>query len=144
MSTLDVDAIQELIPHRYPFLFVDRVEDLEPGVSAKGLKLVTSTESWCAGHFPGQPILPGVLITEAMAQTAAVIYMSAFPANAGKKVYLVGTDRMRFRQPVRPGDVLELHVEAVDKHRNLWTFKAEARVGDKKVADGKILATTGG
>ena len=140
---LDVDAIQELIPHRYPFLYVDRIENLEPGVSATGMKMVTATESWCAGHFPGKPIMPGVLITEAMAQTAGVIYMSACPDRAGKVLYLLGTDRMRYRQPVRPGDVLELHVETVDTRRTLWTFKAEARVRGVKVADGKLLATTG-
>lgn len=138
---MDRDAIQRLLPHRPPFLLIDEVVALEPGVRAEARYAVIGDEPWFAGHFPGSPILPGVLVTEALAQTAAVVHLSERPEEAGREVYLVGVDRMRFRRPVRPGDVLTLHVEVAEQRRRLWTFTARATVDGARVADGKLLAT---
>ena len=140
MPTLDKDAIMALLPHRPPMLMLDRVTELKPGASAIAEKDVT--EELCTGHFPGHPVMPGVLITEAMAQLAAVIAISAHPDQAGKPVYLVGTDKMRYRQMVVPGDILELHV-TLENDRRMLTFSATAKVNGKRVANGTILAAAG-
>lgn len=138
---MDCDEIRALLPHRHPFLMVDRMVELEPGKCGVGLKLVTGTEPWCAGHFPGRPIMPGVLITEALAQTCAVVFLSANDEMAGQEFYLVGVDRMRYRRMVRPGDALYLHVEVESERRRMWTFKVRAEVDGQKVANGTLLAT---
>ena len=137
MATLDRAGIEALLPHRDPFLMLDRVTAVEPMVQATAEKDVT--DALCEGHFPGHPVMPGVLITEAMAQLAAIIALSANPDAAGEPVYLLGTDKMRFRQPVRPGDVLTLDVKLVE-NRRILTFSGTATVNGKRVATGQILA----
>jgi 3-hydroxyacyl-[acyl-carrier-protein] dehydratase len=139
---MDIDEIKAILPHRHPFLMVDRLLELDPGNRAVGIKQVTATEPWVPGHFPGNPILPGVLVAEALAQVAAVIFLTENVEHAdGRALYLVGLDGMRFRKPVRPGDTLKLDVTALNKRRRMWTFSAVATVDDVKVANGTLLAT---
>ncbi|MCB9678552.1 MAG: 3-hydroxyacyl-ACP dehydratase FabZ [Alphaproteobacteria bacterium] len=135
------EQIQKLIPHRDPMLMVDEVVEIEPGKRALARKYVRDDEFWCVGHFPGEPILPGVLMSEALAQTAGIVFASAHTDRAGGNVYLVGMDKMRFRQMVRPGDVLELEVEVIEERHHMWTFSGTARVGGKRAATGTFMAT---
>ena len=111
---LNIQQIMEILPHRPPFLLVDRITDCEPGVKATGVKCVTMNEPFFVGHFPGNPIMPGVLILEALAQTGAVAALS-LPENRGKLAIFGGVKNARFKQPVRPGDVLELSCELVEQ-----------------------------
>ncbi len=140
---IDVDAILRTLPHRYPFLMVDRVVECVPGERAVGVKCVSVNEPHFQGHFPERAIMPGVLIAEAFAQVAAVVALSANPDRAGASVYLLGLDKLRFRKPVRPGDVLYLHVEKDTVRRAIWTFRCRAEVDGEKVADGRLMATVG-
>jgi 3-hydroxyacyl-[acyl-carrier-protein] dehydratase len=133
--TKDVMEIMQMIPHRFPFLMIDKVIDIIPDVSAIGIKNVSINEPFFQGHFPRQPVLPGVLIIEAMAQTAAVFVVETLEgAAAGKLVYFMTVDNARFRRPVFPGDVLRIHVSKVRNRRNVWKFRGEARV------DGTLMA----
>ena len=139
---MEREQIEALLPHREPFLLVDRLIEVEPNSRAVGIKVVRADEEWARGHFPGNPILPGVLITEALAQVAALIYLSGHPERAGATFYLVGVDKMRFRRIVRPGDVLRLEVSLTSNRRRLWIFDALATTLDgERVATGSILAT---
>ncbi len=138
---VDATGILELLPHRWPFVLIDRVDDLVPGERAVGRKCVSATEPWFAGHFPKRPVFPGVLMTEAFAQLACVVAMSANPDDQGREVYLLGVDKVRFRKPVVPGDVVVLTVEMLAVRRGIWKFKAEATVDGQKVAEGELLAT---
>ncbi|MCB9759355.1 MAG: 3-hydroxyacyl-ACP dehydratase FabZ [Alphaproteobacteria bacterium] len=138
---LDIDTLLRVLPHRYPFLMVDRVLSVDPGVRAEAIKCVTVNEPQFQGHFPNQPIMPGVLIAEAFAQVAGVIALAAEPELHGATVYLIGFDKMRFRKPVRPGDVLHLTVTKEYEKRGVWGFDCVARVGDERVANGKLMAT---
>jgi 3-hydroxyacyl-[acyl-carrier-protein] dehydratase len=140
---LDQEEIKSLLPHRSPFLLVDKVFDLVPGERAIGQLHVREDSFWVPGHFPDEPIMPGVLISEAMAQVAGVIFMAAHREKSGESLYLVGLDKMRFRSPVRPGDVLELEVEVTEQRRSIWRFKGTARVAGKRVADGQLMAASG-
>jgi 3-hydroxyacyl-[acyl-carrier-protein] dehydratase len=138
---MDRDAILALLPHRDPFLMVDEMIEIEPGVRGVGVKHVRADEDWARGHFPGNPILPGVLVTEALAQVAAIVHLAAHAERAGSvRVYLVGVDRMRFRRVIRPGDVVHLAVALTGHKRNLWTFDGEATVDGERAADGRFLA----
>lgn len=137
---LGPDEIRALLPHRPPLLLVDRVLALQAGVSAEAEHDVRADAFWVVGHFPGEPILPGVLIAEAMAQTAAIAALSAESEGQGA-VYLVGYDKLRFRRPVRPGDTLRMRAEHVETRRRMATFTVEAFVGDDRVASGTLLAT---
>ena len=140
-KNVDLLEIMELIPHRYPFLMIDRVEDIRLDVSAVGVKNVTINESFFQGHFPERPIMPGVLIVEAMAQTAAVLVVETLErAAAGKLVYFMTIDMARFRKPVVPGDTLRILVSKLRNRRNVWKFRGEARVGSKLVADATFSA----
>ena len=131
----DVMEIMQMIPHRFPFLMIDKVVDIIPDVSAIGIKNVSINEPFFQGHFPRQPVLPGVLIIEAMAQTAAVFVVETLEgAAAGKLVYFMTVDDARFRRPVFPGDVLRIHVSKVRNRKNVWKFRGEARV------DGTLMA----
>ena len=130
-----------LLPHRHPFVLVDRVEDCVPGHRAVGWKAVTATEPWFAGHFPGNPIFPGVLTTEAFAQLAAVIALTANRHLVGRPVLLIGLDKVRFRQPVVPGDCIRLVGERQWLRRGIWRFALEAHVGDNLVASAALSAT---
>ena len=138
---MDIDQIMELLPHRYPFLMIDRVEEVEPGERAVAVKCVTVNEPHFQGHFPQTPIMPGVLITEAFAQTAGIVALSAHEDLAGKTVFLLGLDKVRFRKPVRPGDRLLITAEKQAVSRGIWTFKVVATVDGVKVADGGVMAT---
>ncbi len=135
LTAKDVMEIMEMIPHRYPFLMIDRVVDMIPGVSAIGIKNVSINEPFFQGHFPSQPVFPGVLIIEAMAQTAAIVVVETMEGRtAGKLVYFMTVDEARFRRPVVPGDVLKIHVTKLRNRRNVWKFRGEARV------DGVLMA----
>lgn len=139
--SLDVKGIMRLIPHRPPFLLIDRVEDVLTDKSAVGIKNVTMNESFFAGHFPSDPVMPGVLIIEAMAQTAAVLVVHTLGAAfEGKLVYFMSIDEARFRRPVQPGDRLALEVTK-DRHRGMvWKFKGVAKVDDHVVAEATFAA----
>jgi 3-hydroxyacyl-[acyl-carrier-protein] dehydratase len=139
--TIDIHRIVEMIPHRYPFLMVDRLVDVVVGESAVGIKNVTANEPFFQGHFPGRPVMPGVLIIEAMAQTAAVIVVASLGASAeGKLVYFMSIENARFRKPVEPGDQLRLICRKERQRGNVWRFTGEARVGETVVAEAVYTA----
>ena len=141
VATKDVMEIMRMIPHRYPFLMIDRVVDIIPDVSAIGVKNVSINEPFFQGHFPRQPVLPGVLIIEAMAQTAAVFVVETLEgAAAGKLVYFMTVDNARFRRPVFPGDVLKIHVSKIRNRKNVWKFRGEARVEGTLMAEATYSA----
>ena len=136
ITELDIDGIKERIPHRAPMLLINRVREIVADKSAIGVKVVSNGEPFFEGHFPDYPIMPGVLIVEAMAQTAAcVACVTLGEETRGKLVFFTTIDSARFRKPVRPGDLLELHVEKVAAKGPLWKFKGVAMVEGKKVAE---------
>ena len=141
LDDLDIDAIKRMIPHRYPFLMIDRVVEIEAETSAVGIKNVTGNEPHFEGHFPGRPIMPGVLIIEAMAQTAAALVVASIgPAAEGKLVYFMTIDQARFRRPVLPGDQLRIKVVKQHKKLSVWKFAGQATVGDQLAAEAIISA----
>jgi 3-hydroxyacyl-[acyl-carrier-protein] dehydratase len=136
IDLLDIARIMQAIPHRYPFLMIDRMVDVVIGQSAVGIKNVTVNENFFQGHFPGHPIMPGVLIIEAMAQTSAVLVVETMgPEKAGQLVYFMSIDSAKFRRPVGPGDQLRIHVEKERSRGNVWRFKGTARVDGVTVAE---------
>ncbi len=140
-TIVDIKKIIKSLPHRYPFLLVDKIIELDPGKSAIGVKNVTFNEPHFLGHFPDHPIMPGVLIIEAMAQTAALMVTSApdfEPEN--KLVYFMSIDGAKFRKPVIPGDVLELHVKVVQNRGNVWKMSGVGIVEGTKVAEADFSA----
>lgn len=138
---VDIHRIMEMIPHRYPFLMVDRVVDVIKDTSAVGVKNVSANEPFFQGHFPQRPVMPGVLIIEAMAQTAAVLVVETLGKNSeGKLVYFMSVDGARFRRPVEPGDQLELHVRKERSRGPVWKFSAEGKVAGKLVAEATYSA----
>jgi 3-hydroxyacyl-[acyl-carrier-protein] dehydratase len=140
-TAVDILRIMEMIPHRYPFLMIDRVIDIVPDTSAVGVKNVTINEPFFAGHFPTRPVMPGVLIIEAMAQTAAVLVVQTLgSASEGKLVYFMTVDEARFRKPVMPGDTLHIHVTKERNRRNVWKFRGEAKVNGTLVAEAIFAA----
>jgi 3-hydroxyacyl-[acyl-carrier-protein] dehydratase len=140
-KSLDILRIMEMIPHRYPFLLIDRLEDVVANESAVGVKNVTINEFYFKGHFPSQPVVPGVLIIEAMAQTAAVLVVETLGPDAeGKLVYFMTIDDARFRKPVGPGDTLRVHVQKLQNRRNVWKFRGEARVDGTLMAEATFAA----
>ena len=141
LADLDVEAINRLIPHRYPFLMIDRVVEIFAGTSAVGIKNVTINEPFFRGHFPGHPIMPGVLIVEAMAQTAAALVVASVgPEAEGKLVYFMTIERARFRRPVVPGDQLRIKVVKQQKKLGVWKFVGHASVDGKTAAEAEISA----
>ena len=141
VDMIDVHRIMEMIPHRYPFLMIDRVVDIVPGAKATGVKNVTINEPYFAGHFPERPVMPGVLIIEAMAQTAAVFVVHTLGAESeGKLVYFMSVDRARFRKPVEPGDQLRVEVSKQRSRGNVWKFSGKATVDGKLVAEATYAA----
>jgi 3-hydroxyacyl-[acyl-carrier-protein] dehydratase len=140
LKTLDIEAIKEMIPHRHPFLMIDGVINLVPDVEVTGIKNVTGEEDFFEGHFPGHPIMPGVLIVEAMAQTSAILVIGTVGKQPGSVVYFMSVDQARFRKPVFPGDRLMLHVVKKRNRGKVWKFKGEARVGDNLVAEATFSA----
>lgn len=134
---LDIKEIMSVLPHRYPFLLVDRITGLEPGKSAAGIKNVTINEPFFQGHFPGEPIMPGVLIVEALAQVGAVAVLS-LPENKGKLALFTGINNFKFKKMVKPGDRLELSVELTAMRSNLGKGNAKAVVDGKVAASGEL------
>ena len=140
-AIIDINEIKQYIPHRYPFLLVDRITELEIGKRVVGLKNVTVNEPFFPGHFPHHPVMPGVLIIEAMAQTAAVL---AFKTDGSvpdddSTVYFASVDNVRFKRPVVPGDQLVMEAEIVRKMRNIWKFKAVARVDGELATEAEFM-----
>jgi len=139
---LDINEIMKILPHRPPFLLVDRVTEMEPGKRIVGIKNVTMNEPFFPGHFPGHPVMPGVLIIESMAQVACILAILSSDESVRSKVtYFVGIDNARFRRPVSPGDQLRLEIEALGNKRGIWNFNARAYVDDKLVTDAELKAT---
>ncbi len=141
VRSADIMRIMELIPHRYPFLLIDRVEEIIVNESAVGIKNVTINEQFFQGHFPRQPVMPGVLIVEAMAQTAAVLVVETLEGEAaGKLVYFMTIDSARFRKPVTPGATIKIHVTKERNRGAVWKFRGEARVDGALMAEAKFSA----
>lgn len=140
----DINAIKGMIPHRYPFLLVDRVIDVVPGESATGIKCVTSNEPFFPGHFPDKPVMPGVLMLEAMAQTAGVLAVSSLGDEAaGKLMYFMAIDGAKFRKPVGPGDRLEMKVVKTRGRGAVWRFAGKCYVDDTLVCEAELTAMMG-
>lgn len=135
---MEVEEVKKILPHRYPFLFIDRIEELEPGKRAVGIKEVSPKEFYFKGHFPGYPVMPGVLIVEALAQVGAVAFLT-LPDYQGKIPLFAGIDKFRFRYRVLPGDTLRLEVEVLALRGGFGKGSASAWVKDKKVAEGTLL-----
>jgi 3-hydroxyacyl-[acyl-carrier-protein] dehydratase len=141
---IEIKEIMTLLPHTYPFLLVDRIMELEPGKRIVGIKNVTYNEPFFQGHFPNRPIMPGVLIVEAMAQAAGVLAFKSLPEeNQKKPVYFLGIDNVRFRKPVTPGDQLRLELEITRHRQSIWGFKGKAFVDGKLVAEADLMAMLG-
>ena len=141
LSAVDVRAVMALIPHRFPMLLVDRVEDIVPDKSARGIKAVTINEPFFAGHFPGRPIMPGVLIVEALAQTAGVLAIKSMNLEGSNKlVYFMAIEEAKFRAPVEPGCLMELHVEFIQRRATVCKFAGRATVNGKTVAEARFTA----
>lgn len=141
VAVADILRVVEMIPHRYPMLMVDRVVEMVPDESAVGIKNVTVNEPHFQGHFPQRPIMPGVMIVEAMAQTAAVLVVHTLGnAAEGKLVYFMAIDNARFRRPVGPGDTMRIHVTKQHSRGNVWKFYARATVDDAVVAEATYTA----
>jgi 3-hydroxyacyl-[acyl-carrier-protein] dehydratase len=139
--SIDIAEILQRIPHRYPFLLVDRAEDYRAHQSIVGIKCVTINEPFFQGHFPGNPVMPGVLIVEALAQTGAVLMSKSLDADVkGKTIFFMSLDNCRFRYPVRPGDVIRMEVEVVRARADVFKFRGKALVGDKTAAEADFAA----
>ena len=138
---IDVKEIMQILPHRYPFLLVDRIESLKEGEEIVGIKNVSINEPFFVGHFPGNPIMPGVLIIEAMAQVGGVLAFHSSPKEwAGSLVYFMGIDKVRFRKPVVPGDQLRLKLTTIRQKQKVFKMRGEAYVGDTLVAEAELMA----
>ena len=141
LGVADIQAVMKLLPHRYPFLMVDRIIEIDGDLSGIGIKNVTFNEPHFQGHFPGQPIMPGVLIIEGMAQTAGAICVHAKTASsAPKAVYFMTIDKVKFRKPVVPGDVLEYHMTKTRNRSSMWWFRGEAKVNGQIIAEAEVSA----
>lgn len=140
-SHIDILQIMKMIPHRYPFLLVDRIVEIDPPESAVGLKNITMNEPQFQGHFPSAPVMPGVLIVESMAQTAAIVVMKALAReSAGRLVYFMSIEEAKFRKPVVPGDAMYIHVNKIQARRNVWKFRGEAKVDGVLCAEAVFTA----
>lgn len=141
MSIMDIHEVMEHLPHRYPFLLVDRVLECEPGKTIVAVKNVTINEPFFQGHFPHHPVMPGVLIMEALAQAAGILSFKTMGSKPDENsvFYFVGIDNARFKKPVTAGDQLHLHVEILRNMRGIWKFKAEAKVDGEIVAEAELM-----
>ena len=141
LEAADILRVMDMIPHRFPMLMVDRVVDIVPDESAVGIKNVTINEPHFQGHFPQRPVMPGVMIVEAMAQTAAVLVVHTLGGvTAGQLVYFIAIENARFRKPVGPGDTMRIHVAKRHSRGNVWKFSAQATVDDTRVAEADFTA----
>jgi 3-hydroxyacyl-[acyl-carrier-protein] dehydratase len=141
LGTADIMRVLQLLPHRYPFLLVDRIIDMDRDESAVGIKCVTINEPFFQGHFPNFPVMPGVLIIEGMAQTAGALCVHNLGANYKPQlVYFMGIDRAKFRKPVLPGDQLHYHVKKVRSRGRAWRFDGQAKVNGQLVAEAEVSA----
>jgi 3-hydroxyacyl-[acyl-carrier-protein] dehydratase len=138
---IDIREIEQILPHRYPFLLVDRVIEVVPGQKLIAYKNVTINEPFFNGHFPGHPVMPGVLILEALAQASALLAVKSGGSGKDKVIYLMGVDNARFRKPVVPGDRLQLEVEIVRQKGAIWKEKGTATVDGVRVAEAEFMAT---
>ena len=142
-ETLDVLGIKEILatlPHRYPFLLVDRVTDIRGDEHEVGIKNVTINEPHFVGHFPNNPVMPGVLVLEGLAQTGGILAIKALGQTQPKLVYFLTIDKAKFRKPVIPGDVLEYHLDRLQRRRNMWWYRGVAKVGGDVVAEAELGA----
>ncbi len=138
---IQINEIMEILPHGYPFLLVDRIVELEMGKRVVGIKNVTINEPFFQGHFPGQPIMPGVLIVEAMAQTAGVLAFKSMADESRKKaVYFMAIDKVRFRRPVTPGDQMRMEMVVSKQRKSIWGFTGKAYVEDQLAAEAELMA----
>ena len=141
LKTADIARIMQLLPHRYPFLLIDKMIDMDGEESGTAIKNVTINEPFFQGHFPAKPVMPGVLLVEAMAQTAGALVLDFLgDAHAGKLVFFMSIDKARFRKPVSPGDTVYIKVKLTNKRAPVWKYWAEAHVAGKKVAEAEIGA----
>ena len=140
LEAADIAAVLQMLPHRYPFLMVDRVIDIHGDESGIGIKNVTFNEPHFQGHFPGNPVFPGVLMIEGMAQTAGVLCIAATPTVAPKSVFFLTIDKAKFRKPVRPGDTVEYHMRKINQRKTMWWFRGEAKVAGQTVAEAELGA----
>ena len=140
-ETIEIEGLLELLPHRYPILMIERIEDVILGESATGIKNVSINEPFFQGHFPNKPVFPGVLVIEAMAQTAAALVVRTLGAKVkGKLVYFMSIENARFRQPVKPGDQISIFVNKKARHTNVWKFSSKAKVKGNIVAEATFSA----
>ena len=140
LESADIAQILKLLPHRYPFLMIDRVIDIRGDESGIGIKNVTVNEPHFQGHFPGNPVFPGVLMIEGMAQTGGVLCMLAIGAARPRTVYFMTINKAKFRKPVLPGDTIEYHLARIARRRNMWWYDCEAKVGGQIVAEAEVGA----
>jgi 3-hydroxyacyl-[acyl-carrier-protein] dehydratase len=139
---LHIPKILDILPHRYPFVMVDRVTELHAGENIRGHKMVSANEPWCQGHFPGEPVLPGVLIVESLAQLSAILAYASEPFDVSNSLmYFLGIDKVKFRNTVGPGDRLDLFVEVIQHRTNTWKLRGEATVDGTLCAQGELLAS---
>lgn len=140
LGSADITEILKSLPHRYPFLMVDRIINMDGDNSAIGIKNVTANEPQFQGHFPGNPVFPGVLLVEGMAQTAGAICILSTKVDGPRNVYFMTIDKAKFRKPVTPGDTVEFHVTKIAHKRNMWWFRGEAKVNGQIVAEAEVGA----
>lgn len=140
-SSLDIERILRILPHRWPFVLVDRVTEVVPGERIRGHKCVSMNEPWFVGHFPKTPIMPGVLVIEALAQIGGILAYATEPFDETSLLYFLGIDKAKFRRPVVPGDRLDLEVSVVHHRTNVWKLRGEASVDGTLCAQGELLAS---
>ena len=138
---MDITEIRKLLPHRFPFLLVDRVLEVQPGTSLRGYKNVSANEEFFQGHFPDHPVMPGVLVIEALAQAAALLALKSMEVTGGQAIYLVAIDNARFRRPVVPGDRLDLDVSVEKRRARIWRMHGKASVDGQLCCEADLMAT---